>query len=183
MSDRTERVNELFAAWHARKIGRRQFIQGATALGVSSLAIQSALRQRSVGAQEATPSPGAAIEVPGTTPGSRSLTLAEHNQRLRQHFPYEEPANTGGQVIYASSSDLQTLQGLLIADSVSNLIGGRIFESLIAGNPIDGLPAPGLLEYWELAEDGVTYTFHLPQNAKWHDGTPSPRRTSSSATT
>ena len=31
---------------------------------------------------------------------------------------------------------------------------------------------PGLCDYWELAEDGVTFTFHLPQNVLWHDGQP-----------
>lgn len=172
MTNRTDRVNDLFAAWHARRISRRQFVQGATALGVSSLAINAALRQRAAGAQQATPSPVAAIEVPGTTPGSKSLTLAEFNQQLRQHFPYEEPANKGGQVIYASSSDLQTLQALLVSDAVSALIVSRVFETLVGASPINGLPAPGLADYWELAEDGVTYTFHLHQNAKWHDGTP-----------
>jgi peptide/nickel transport system substrate-binding protein len=34
------------------------------------------------------------------------------------------------------------------------------------------LPAPGLADYWELADDGITYTFHLNPNATWHDGQP-----------
>ena len=29
----------------------------------------------------------------------------------------------------------------------------------------------GLADYWEIAPDGRTYTFHLNQDAKWHDGT------------
>ena len=32
-------------------------------------------------------------------------------------------------------------------------------------------PAPtGLADSWEIAPDGVTYTFHLNKDAKWHDG-------------
>jgi len=33
-------------------------------------------------------------------------------------------------------------------------------------------PVPGLAEYYEIAADGQTYTFHLRQNVTWHDGTP-----------
>ena len=34
-----------------------------------------------------------------------------------------------------------------------------------------GQPAPtGLADSWEIAPDGVTYTFHLNKDAKWHDG-------------
>ncbi|MHA1961442.1 MAG: ABC transporter substrate-binding protein [Candidatus Thorarchaeota archaeon] len=32
--------------------------------------------------------------------------------------------------------------------------------------------APGLAESWEWSEDGTKCTFHLVQNATWHDGTP-----------
>ncbi|MCA0452434.1 MAG: ABC transporter substrate-binding protein [Chloroflexi bacterium] len=31
---------------------------------------------------------------------------------------------------------------------------------------------PDIAESWETSEDGLTITFHLVQNAKWHDGTP-----------
>ena len=30
---------------------------------------------------------------------------------------------------------------------------------------------PELADRWELAPDGVTYTFHLDPDARWHDGT------------
>ena len=29
-----------------------------------------------------------------------------------------------------------------------------------------------LAESWELQPDGVTYVFHLHEDAMWHDGTP-----------
>ena len=31
---------------------------------------------------------------------------------------------------------------------------------------------PDLAQSWEISADQMTYTFHLVQNAKWHDGTP-----------
>src|ERR671920_251600 len=46
------------------------------------------------------------------------------------------------------------------------------YEALVSLNPADGTLIPGLCDYWELAEDGVTFIFHLPQNVLWHDGQP-----------
>jgi ABC-type transport system substrate-binding protein len=31
---------------------------------------------------------------------------------------------------------------------------------------------PDLAKEWTISEDGLTYTFHLEENVKWHDGTP-----------
>ena len=31
---------------------------------------------------------------------------------------------------------------------------------------------PGLAKSWEIAEDGMTYTFHLQEGVTWHDGEP-----------
>ncbi|MGH2617213.1 MAG: ABC transporter substrate-binding protein, partial [Thermomicrobiales bacterium] len=46
-----------------------------------------------------------------------------------------------------------------------------LYDQLVGGDVRTGGPAPnGLADYWEIAEDGRTYTFHLNQNAKWHDG-------------
>lgn len=50
-------------------------------------------------------------------------------------------------------------------------IGGKIYESLLSYD-FDLKPQPQLAERWEISEDGLTYTFHLAKNAKWHDGKP-----------
>lgn len=50
-------------------------------------------------------------------------------------------------------------------------IGGKIYESLLDYD-FDLNPRPQLAERWVVSEDGLTYTFHLVRNAKWHDGKP-----------
>jgi len=44
-------------------------------------------------------------------------------------------------------------------------------ETLVILKP-DGTFAPGLATSWEIAEDGTSYTFHLREGIKFHDGTP-----------
>jgi oligopeptide transport system substrate-binding protein len=46
-----------------------------------------------------------------------------------------------------------------------------LFESLVVEAP-DGSSVPGNAERWDISEDGLTYTFHLRQNARWSNGDP-----------
>ena len=50
-------------------------------------------------------------------------------------------------------------------------VAGKIYEGLLRYDH-DLNPMPGLAESWEVSPDGLTYTFKLRPNAKWHDGTP-----------
>ena len=52
----------------------------------------------------------------------------------------------------------------------SNMIY-NIFEGLFRIG-FDDKPEAGLAESWDISEDGLTWTFHLRDNLKWHDGTP-----------
>ena len=47
---------------------------------------------------------------------------------------------------------------------------GMVYESLVENTP-DGIK-PLLAESWDISEDGKTYTFHLRQDVKFHDGEP-----------
>src|SRR5699024_2730242 len=85
----------------------------------------------------------------------------------------EEPGEMGGLLVHTYTSDISTLNPILTSDIYSGLIIGFIFEGLVGNSPIDGSVVPsGFADSWEIAEDGVTYTFHLNPNATWQDGTP-----------
>ena len=45
----------------------------------------------------------------------------------------------------------------------------RIFSGLVSFDPQLNL-TPDIAESWDVSEDGVIYTFHLRENAKFHDG-------------
>ena len=45
-----------------------------------------------------------------------------------------------------------------------------LFEGLTTKNPYTLESEPGVAESWDISEDGMTYTFHLRQNATWSNG-------------
>ncbi|MDF1585534.1 ABC transporter substrate-binding protein [Marinimicrococcus flavescens] len=50
-------------------------------------------------------------------------------------------------------------------------VGGQIYQSLLTyGTGLEVLPS--LAKAWDVSEDGLTYTFTLQDNVKWHDGQP-----------
>lgn len=97
-------------------------------------------------------------------------TREEFVQELLTACPMSEAAQTGGTVLLAEAGDISTVNGLLTNDTTTQLITGAIFESLIGISPLDGRPVPGLADSWDVSDDELTYTFHLNQDAKWHDG-------------
>jgi peptide/nickel transport system substrate-binding protein len=171
---------DVVGAFRTGELSRRDLILQATAAGLSAGA--ATLLANRVAARQATPgAPPVAGASPSTTalsatgaaePGGRSINREEYYQLIRRSFDLSEPEVTGGQVIYGASADIDTLNPQLFGDILTGYVVGAIYEWLVGVNPTNGFPAPGLADYWELAEDGRTYTFHLNPNAAWHDGVP-----------
>ena len=59
-----------------------------------------------------------------------------------------------------------------ITDLNSARITKRIFEGLVGQELGSYKLVPGLAQSWEISRDGLTYTFKLRPNVKFHDGTP-----------
>lgn len=47
-----------------------------------------------------------------------------------------------------------------------------LFEGLVAEDPKDLHPVPGVAERWQTSMDGLTYTFFLRESARWSNGEP-----------
>ena len=86
---------------------------------------------------------------------------------------FTEAATPGGTFIRAIGSDPQTIHPLLADDEDSINLVEQLYDPLVGTDLLTGGPAPsGLADSWEVAADGLTYTFHLNQDALWHDGSP-----------
>src|SRR5207247_11245343 len=59
-----------------------------------------------------------------------------------------------------------------ITDLNSARVTKQIFEGLVAQELGSYKLVPGLAQSWDISKDGLTYTFKLRPNVKFHDGTP-----------
>lgn len=76
----------------------------------------------------------------------------------------------GGTIVFSYGRNDPTMLSNIDRSGVE-VITNKIFEGLISFD-FDGKPVPVLAREWEVSEDGLTYTFHLVEGVKWHDGTP-----------
>jgi oligopeptide transport system substrate-binding protein len=78
-----------------------------------------------------------------------------------------------GQVLHRSIGvDLADLDPHLAAEASDYSVLSALFEGLLAEDPVNLHPVPGVAERWEVSADGLTYTFHLRAGARWSDGKP-----------
>jgi len=59
--------------------------------------------------------------------------------------------------------------------TASYVVWAHVYELLVAIGP-DLTPVPGLASSWEVDAANLNWTFHLVQNATWHDSTPTTPR-------
>ncbi len=77
----------------------------------------------------------------------------------------------GDTFIEASIGEPSNLLPVLASDSASSEINGLVYEGLLRYDK--NLRLEGVLaESWEISPDNLTFTFHLRQGVKWHDGQP-----------
>jgi len=64
--------------------------------------------------------------------------------------------------------DIPTLDPALVEDTASAWVTNHTHYALVRGLETDLTKIlPGMAEKWEIAPDGVTYTFHIRQNVPW----------------
>ena len=84
----------------------------------------------------------------------------------------EQPADGStarDSIVIAVSSDILSMDPYRYNETPTNQFMLHIYETLIT-NDHDGNIIPCLAESWETSEDGLTWTFHLRQGVKFHDG-------------
>ncbi len=82
----------------------------------------------------------------------------------------QEVARSGGEYVEAMVGQTRFINPILSqTNDVDADLSALIFSSLLKTGP-DGALKSDLAEGYEISEDKLTYTFHLRQNAYWHDG-------------
>jgi peptide/nickel transport system substrate-binding protein len=98
-------------------------------------------------------------------------------------FAQEPTTGSGGPVVegnFGGSTNFGAMNPLRSNDTATGRITGLLFPTVMAGSPItqtwglvgDEGMTNALATSYEISDDGLTYTFHLRQDAYWNDGTP-----------
>ncbi len=102
---------------------------------------------------------------------------------LAERFPgpdwKEEPdpaaspyAEVGGTLVFAGTNPPKSFNSYLDLNTFTNVIFSMMFPSLLSIDQKTADVAPGIVDWWEVSDDKLTYTFHIDKRAIWSDGTP-----------
>ena len=119
------------------------------------------------------PEPAAQAQASEPAPAPTETPAAAPQAQTSQAAPSQEApseAMSGG-VFRRLWSDPPTLDPHLSSDTTSAGIVVEIYSGLVALNT-DLQLVPDIAESWEIDGSGTVYTFHIRDNAKFHDGTP-----------
>ena len=83
----------------------------------------------------------------------------------------EEADNPDAILYLTCTNDPTHLDPALATDGQSTILTGSLYSALIGYNQ-DGTLFMDVAESYDVADDGVTYTFHIRDGIKFHDGTP-----------
>ena len=104
------------------------------------------------------------ISCGGSKDSPDSLNTTQTEQEINQ----PDQPQYGGILNLNETGMFRSLDPPMIGDSASHNIGHQIYDGLVQFD--DNLDIkPGLAKSWEISEDGLTYTFHLRDNAYFHD--------------
>jgi peptide/nickel transport system substrate-binding protein len=105
--------------------------------------------------------------------GGVTTTAASAEESTTTTAAAAEGPQTGGTLTFARFFETQSLDPMGVADNGSIFVRVQIFNTLVEADP-DTLPdvGPGLADEWESSEDGLTWTFHIRDNAMFSNGDP-----------
>jgi ABC-type transport system substrate-binding protein len=82
------------------------------------------------------------------------------------------PPKPGGSVTFGLRADFLSLDPLVLNNDSDLSVGNGIYDPLIARVGKNGELGPWLADSWDTSSDLKTFTLHLHQGVKFHDGTP-----------
>lgn len=77
----------------------------------------------------------------------------------------------GGTLVMTANPEPNTMVSAFNSADPVNVVSSKMVEGLVQYD-FDLVPHPHLATGWEVAEDGLSITFHLREGVRWHDGQP-----------
>ncbi|ABR49065.1 extracellular solute-binding protein, family 5 [Alkaliphilus metalliredigens QYMF] len=106
--------------------------------------------------------------------GTDTQTSSQEGSALGEGSDFDNPATRRGNVLTVGGTDVNGIFNPITYSTVyDSYIIGLVFDTLL-GMETDGtlVTEGGLLENYEISEDGLIYTFTLKEGLVWHDGQP-----------
>ncbi|MCM3686747.1 ABC transporter substrate-binding protein [Kocuria rosea] len=73
--------------------------------------------------------------------------------------------------VFANAAEAPTLDPATVDNLETSRIATQVLDGLVAADPSTGEPAPALATSWRVSGDGLSYTFALREDVRFHDGT------------
>ncbi|MDB6170343.1 MAG: transporter substrate-binding protein [Verrucomicrobia bacterium] len=89
-----------------------------------------------------------------------------------RHESVVDQGNRTGVLHRGLGHDLADLDPHLATQASDYDVLSALLEGLVAEDPVDLHPVPGVAERWEISADRTTYTFFLRASARWSNGDP-----------
>ena len=105
-----------------------------------------------------------------TTPDPQTA-IVEQLRKNAEEFQYAI-GKPGGALTSATISEPLTFNLAIAADASSSGVLGYLFDGLTEISWLTDQVKPSLAESWERSDDGLTWTFHIRRDVRWHDGQP-----------
>ena len=100
-----------------------------------------------------------------TTPDASQCELG------REHWRTNASPKRGGTLVITSTG----VDHLDVTAGGRNTVGPQVYNSLVEYRgcfPEDVALKPSLAQSWDISADGLTWTFHLRNDVRWHDKAP-----------
>ena len=112
-----------------------------------------------------------ASEGKGAETAATEQNQTEAAETVAEKDPTGENEKDPVVVTIARGTDTVTLDPAFAGDNVDIWVDSLIFEGLVRASEDGKEIEPCLADTWEISDDGLTYTFHLRDEAKFSDGT------------
>ncbi len=111
-----------------------------------------------------------ATPVAEITPAAQA-NIVDQLRKNAEDFEYTIGKH-GGTRTLATVSEPLTFNLAISNDASSSGVLSYLFEGLTETSWLTDEVEPALAESWERSDDGLTWTFHLRKDVRWHDGEP-----------